>query len=350
MKRCCRNLRWKDSVTGYEYNGLRNTYYLRQSLLNDDYYILPYQHFTIYEPKQRDIVATRFRDRQFQMSLCRSGLYSDITEHFIRDNSACQTGRGTDDTLRRLTAQLRRYYRKYGNTGWVLHCDIKKFFPSTKHSIAKQEVSKYIEDKEALFHVFQIIDSFDDGDAKGIGLGSQVSQLIELSVLTYLDHYIREVLHPDVYVRYMDDYVIVHHNKEELKYILSEIQRIIEEFGFILNSKTQIHPLRQGIKLMKWTFYITDTGKILKKLAKSKLGKQRRKLKHLWYRECVGTIEPNKTQESLRSFLAHAEKGNTYQQRRRMIKYFEKLTNQKYISKPSKIKKGDKNEVSEESD
>lgn len=99
MKKSCRNVRWKDSVIGYEANGLKNTLSLMNDLKNETYHIRPYQTFTIHEPKKREIVATRIRDRQFQRSLCESGLYEDITEHLIRDNIACQKGKGTDDAL-----------------------------------------------------------------------------------------------------------------------------------------------------------------------------------------------------------------------------------------------------------
>jgi hypothetical protein len=75
LKESCRNIRWKDSTVGYEGNALKNTYRLRQALLNGTYKIDRYQHFTIYEPKRRDIVATRLKDRQFQRSLCDNGFY-----------------------------------------------------------------------------------------------------------------------------------------------------------------------------------------------------------------------------------------------------------------------------------
>lgn len=86
LKKCCKNIRWKDSTVGYEGNALKNTYRLRQSLLNGKYRIDKYQHFTIYEPKQREIVATRIKDRQFQRSLCDNGFYEQITKSFIADN------------------------------------------------------------------------------------------------------------------------------------------------------------------------------------------------------------------------------------------------------------------------
>ena len=85
LKESCRNIRWKDSTVGYEGNALKNTYRLRQTLLNGTYKIDRYQHFTIYEPKRRDIVATRLKDRQFQRSLCDNGFYEQITKSFMEE-------------------------------------------------------------------------------------------------------------------------------------------------------------------------------------------------------------------------------------------------------------------------
>ena len=193
LKKACRNVRWKDSVVGYEANGLKNTEQLKEELENGSYKISKYQIFQIHEPKERTIIATRIKDRQFQRSLCDNGLYEDICEHFIRDNVACQIGRGTDDAMNRLKVHIQRFYRKHGIDGWVLKCDIHHFFPETSHEIAKKTIDKYVSDNEAKDSVHKIIDSF--GGEKGIGLGSQISQLIQLSVLNDLDHYIKERLH-----------------------------------------------------------------------------------------------------------------------------------------------------------
>ena len=124
LKKSCSNVRWKDSVVGYEYNRLKNTYKLKQDLLSGKYKIDRYQYFVIHEPKRREIIATRLKDRQFQRSLCDNELYEQITKSFITDNCACLRGRGVDYTLNRLTAHLRRYYNAHNTEGWVLKCDI----------------------------------------------------------------------------------------------------------------------------------------------------------------------------------------------------------------------------------
>lgn len=96
MRRCSRNVRWKDSVSGYRHNCLKNILHLRTLLLTDKYEIQPYTSFTIYEPKKREIISSRFVDRIFQRSFVDNYLYEEVTKHFIYDNCACQIGKGPE--------------------------------------------------------------------------------------------------------------------------------------------------------------------------------------------------------------------------------------------------------------
>lgn len=323
LKKCCRNVRWKDSTVGYEGNALKNTYRLRQSLLNGTYKIDRYQHFTIYEPKKREIVATRLKDRQFQRSLCDNGFYEAITKSFISDNCACLKGRGVDYTLDRTTAHLRRYYAEHGREGWVLKCDIHHYFPSIRHDVAKAAIRKRVKDEGIAARACEIVDSF--GGEVGIGLGSQVSQLVALAVLDDLDHFIKERLRIKHYIRYMDDFILIHPDKEYLMYCRTEIEKKLAEIGLMLNHKTTLYPLRQGVKLLQWRFIVTETGKIVRKMSKKKPGKQRRKLKKLYAKEAAGEYAPGTARQSLVSWCANAARGNTYHVRRNMVQFFNRL-------------------------
>ena len=322
LNKVCRDVRWKDSVVGYELHAPRNTYQLIDELKRGAYKISPYQRFTIYEPKKRDIVATRIRDRQVQMALCDGGLYEDITEHFIYDNCACQIGKGTDFALKRVKTHLRKFYQKHGKEGWVLKLDIKQFFPSTKHYVAKKAIAKRVSDPYARQLVFDVIDSF-EGDA-GIGLGSQISQLVELAVLDDLDHFIKERLGVKHYVRYMDDMIFIHQDKEFLKWVWSEVEKELAKLELELNKKSCIYPLSQGVKFLKWRFIITNTGKIVQRMDSSKQSKERHRLKALLIKEANGEIPKGTAQNSLQAWLANADRGDTFFQQKRMIAFYEK--------------------------
>lgn len=322
LKKSCRNVRWKDSVTGYEANGLKNTFLLRQSLLNGTYQISGYQRFRVHEPKEREIVATRIKDRQFQRSLCDNVLYPQVTRSFIRDNCARQRGKGVDDALDRLNVHLQRYFRKHGASGWVLKCDIRHYFAETPHEIAKAAIRKRLTDKRAAFYTDQIIDSF--GGDVGIGLGSQVSQITELAVLDDLDHYIKERLHIRHYLRYMDDFILIHEDRSILENTLKEITDRLTALGLTLNNKTQIFPLKQGIIWLKWRFILTDTGKIVRRIGRKSVVRERRKLIRMSRLVSAGRIPFDSMKESFVTWKAHAQRGNC----RKIIADMQKLYDQ----------------------
>lgn len=310
LEKCRRNVMWKDSVAGYSINALKNTYKLRQSLLKQTYKIDPYQVFTIHEPKDRTIMATRIKDRQMQRSLCDNILYPQLTRSFIRDNCACLRGRGVDDALGRMDTHLHRHYRKHGPDGWVLQCDIKQYFASTRHDVAINAIAKRVDDPRAVDRAKEIIRSF-GSDGIGIGLGSQVSQLTELAVLDDLDHYIKERLRIKHYIRYMDDFVLIHADKERLVECLGHITEILKDLGLSLNRKTQIYPLRQGVRFLKWRFILSDTGKVIRKMNPKSISKERRKLRKLKALVDQGKLDMQRVRENYQSWRANAARGNT---------------------------------------
>lgn len=216
MHKCSRNVKWKDSVYGYLDNGLVNIHKLRKSLYNGTYKISKYTQFKVYEPKERDIVSTRFNDRVFQRSLCDNYLYHQVSKHFIYDNVACQEDKGTTLGLNRLTCQMQRFWRKHDMDGWVYKFDLKDYFGSTPHSVAFEAMSSRIDDNWVESEVLRLVKSFNQGadPNKGMGLGSEPTQLTQLAVLDDLDHYIKEQLHIKHYIRYMDDFILIHHDKE----------------------------------------------------------------------------------------------------------------------------------------
>ncbi len=319
LKKSCRGVRWKDSVASFEWNALRNVHKLRSELLDGRYKISAYQRFHIHEPKEREIVATRIRDRTFQRSLCDNVLYAQITKGFIRDNCACQKGKGVDDTLNRMDAHLHRYYREHGSEGWVLKCDIRHYFAETSHEIAKAAIRKRVTDAEAAERACEIVDSF--GGEFGIGLGSQVSQLVELAVLDDFDHWVKERLQVKHYIRYMDDFVIVHEDKATLQRWLKEIADKLSELGLTLNGKTCIYPLRQGVALLKWRFLLTESGKVLRKMEHGAIVRERRKLRRM----AALSRSEAAMRQSFDSWVANAKRGDTFHVVNNMTEYFEEV-------------------------
>ena len=191
--------------------------------------------------------------------------------------------------------------------------------------MAKAAVRKYVEDERAAKAVCDVIDSF-NGEV-GIGLGSQISQLVELLVLNDLDHFIKERLKIKGYIRYMDDFLLIHEDKDYLQHCRDEIREKLESLGFSLNpKKTVLHPLKQGIIFLQWRFVLTETGKVLMFMNPKKLTKQRRRMKKLWEKEQAGSVDRGTVHESLQAFLANAERGDTWKIRESMKQFYKDLT------------------------
>ena len=314
---CAKGVRWKTSVAAWTHprNLAANCLKLLAELEAGTYRLSPYSVFKITYPQERTIRAPKFRDRVVQRAACDLGLYEDLTRGNIYDNGACQKGKGTTFTMDRLSCHLRRYWRKNGCTGWYLRLDIRKFFDSIPHDKLKAMVSRLVRNPEFVWLACEVIDSF-DGD--GIGLGSQLSQLLAIAYLSDIDHYVKEVLRLKHYIRYSDDIVIIHHDKTTLIYAWREIERRLGEHGLSLNPKSNIGRIEHGISFMKFRYHLVRNGKVVRILARSNITHARRRLKRLVRLCLLGKRRPSDAYASFMSWKSHAELGKSYNTIRRI--------------------------------
>lgn len=341
MQRCANGVRWKPGVIAYLQHGLSNTAKLQKELQNGTYKIGSQLRFTIYEPKKREVIALRFRDRQVQRSLLENYLYNEITRHFIYDNVACQRGKGTDFAIHRLKQILAKAYREYGQDAYIYTYDIRNFFGSTNHAVAKDVIDKRIRNEWARGMVHQLIDSF-QGDT-GIGLGSDVAQFIELSVLDGLDHFIKEKLHVRHYIRYMDDFLIITNGKDKSRAYRAAIEDELSKLKLELHPrKCRVLPIRYGFKWLGYRFRVKESGKIITTIDKTRIIRERRKLKRLVKKSTRGQISKADVDASLNSWIAHAQRGNNYNVIQKMTRYYQSLWRDEkmfnHVSKDERLK------------
>lgn len=327
MKKCKKGVTWKDSVSRYCNSGLLSTLKLCNSLDDDIYAISPYYKFTIHEPKTREIISTNFKDRVFQRSYCDNTFYTSATKTFIYDNSACQNNEGNDFSRKRLKTHLRKFYLKHGNEGYVLKVDMKNYFGSTPHATIKKALTRVLADEWVLQTSFNIVDSYnEDGTETGVGLGSQITQIVQLLVLNSVDHHMKEVCRVKHYIRYMDDIIVVHENKEFLQECLKDIERLVSKLGLATNKKkTQIFKLSQGINYLGFVFRVTDTGRVLVLLGKENIIKRKRKIRKHYALYLDGKLSREKAEECYVSWKSHANNGDSYKVIQNMDAYFNQI-------------------------
>lgn len=305
-KRCRRCKQHKRETIGFEINLSQNLTILSKEILNGTYKVGNYKQFKIYDPKERIVEALSYRDRLVLMALCSNIIEPNFEKRLIYDNVACRKEKGTDFGILRLSEFLYKFYKKYGNNGYFLKCDVRKYFQSINHEILFNKLKKEKFCKEELDILKIIIDSKNKETGVGLPIGNQTSQWFGLYYLDEIDRLIKEKLRTKYYVRYMDDMILIHHDKEYLKYCKEEIEKCANtKLALELNSKTQISSLKNGIDFLGFRHVLTDSGKILRLLrgqAKLRMKKKMKILKNLKYENIV---DKEYIDIRLNSFYAH---------------------------------------------
>ncbi len=323
MNKCVKGVLWKDGVAFYYHNWIRETLRLERELHDGTYKERPPKFFTVTEPKTREIMSIAFRDRVYQRSLNDKAIYPMTTRSFIYDNHACQKGKGTDKARRRLVCFLQKYYRKHGAEGYVLQCDIKGYYPNMWHDVAKQVLRKYLDD-----NIYQmaadILDNF-PGEV-GFNPGSQIIQIVGITALNDLDHYIKERLLIEFYIRYMDDFNLIHEKYEKLEESLGSIQNILAGTHMELNmEKTHIRHIKDGIRFLGFYFRLTDTGKVVITIDPKKVKHERKKLRRMVALVKKGEKTRAQVDEHFESWKKSASFGDSFKMLQRMDEFYKSL-------------------------
>lgn len=257
----------KREVIEFEMNLGSNLMKLFYELKTNKYKITGYNTFYIYEPKERKVDALNYRDRIVQHCLCDYYLTSFLEHRLIYDNAATRIGKGTDFARRRLKHFYYDYFNKFkNNDGYVLKCDIHHFFESIDHNKLKEVLKKDISDNNILKLLFKIINSYEYENDKGLPIGNQTSQAFAIRYLDEMDRVIKEKYRIKYYIRYMDDFILVHKSKEYLVKVLDAIKEVIGKYDLELNSKTRIYKLKESVEFLGFSYRLYDNGKITMKL------------------------------------------------------------------------------------
>lgn len=317
-KKTAKGKRKKNEVVKYENNLHMQLWYLKQRLDTGSFSISGYHRFMIHDPKEREIQALSFADRVFQHLLCDKVLKGYFEPRLIFDNAACREGKGTHFAMDRLNKFLLEHYKKHGSKGYILKFDIKKYFNSIDHEALKKKLSGFPNENVKKL-LYDIIDSYDFSPGKGLPMGNQTSQWFALYYLDRLDRFIKEKLQIKHYVRYMDDGIIVHEDKEFLKEALRRMRELIAEDKLEFNSKTQIFPISQGADFLGFRFYLTDTGKVIRRVRTSSKKRFKRRLKILKKLFNDYKIDSKQAHIIINSYIAHLKHGNTWKLRKKIL-------------------------------
>lgn len=326
-KMCRRNVSWKASVQRYIVNAPLNVWATYERLAAGKYHTNGFFEFDVYERgKKRHIRSVTIGERVVQRCLCDYALVPMLSRTFIYDNGASMANKGYSFAVNRICQHLHEYYRKHGNEGYILVFDFSKFFDRISHELIKRILREEFTDERIIALTDHFIDAFGD---IGMGLGSQISQVLALASANRLDHYIKEVCRIHEYGRYMDDGYLIHHDKEYLMKCLDSIKQICDELGIVLNvKKTQIVKLSHGFTWLKIRFFLLEDGQVVRKIYRRSITKMRVKLKKFKTKVENGEMTLSDVKASWNSWKAYSENFNAWH----TAKNIEKLYTELFVS------------------
>jgi RNA-directed DNA polymerase len=243
--------------------------------------------FIVKKPVQREIFAADFRDRIVHHLIIGKLNYL-FEKQFIHDSYACRIRKGTHFGIQRLDRFIRRCSQNYSKDCYVLKLDIQGFFMHIDKRILFDRLERFIKEKYNKADQTLVLDLarkvifntpaenciikgkrsdwnglpaskslFHSAHDCGLPIGNLTSQVFANFYMDQFDHFVKHDLKIKYYGRYVDDFVLVHSDKENLKSLLP----ILSGFLFSTLGLT-LHPKK--IYLQHYSKGVPFLGNIIK--------------------------------------------------------------------------------------
>ncbi len=320
----------KKKLCNFEVNLGSNVLNMLNMLKNKKWKHNTYNVFIISEPKYRIIMSEKLNDKIVNHLVSQYVLLPLLEPKLIDANVATRKNKGTSYGLKLAYKFMNKLKENYDEV-YVLKIDIKKYFFNIDHDILLKKLRQFIKDDDLFLLISNIIRSSDETyvnrdiiktkrylqrrirqrnienkqlhlndieklplyqKGKGLPIGNLSSQILAIFYLNDVDHYIKETLKIKYYVRYMDDFLIFHYDKEYLKKCLRNIEGKIKELKLTLNEKTNIYNLKQGVSFLGYRFKLKDKKLIVRinNQTKQRIKKKIKNLK-IYDKEKLGRVQ-----------------------------------------------------------
>lgn len=207
--------------------------------------------------------------------------------------------------------------------GYILTFDFKSYFDSIPHDHVKRMVEWAFTDSQTVSLINQLIDDFGD---VGLGLGSQISQILAVAAPNCIDHYMKDVLRIKCYGRYNDDGYIIHKSKDFLKMCRAKLIELSNKIGLKINEKkTKITKLTKPFMFLKIRCFMTDSGKVVRRLWKKSATRMSRKLRKFKKKVIDGIMTWQDVVNSFTSWLSHIKGLQCYRTVKSLKRKYEQL-------------------------
>ncbi len=225
--------------------------------------------FVVNQPVKREIFAADFADRVVHHFIY-NYIMPIFDPLFINDSYSCRTGKGTHYGIKRINHFIRSCSRNYKQDCYILKLDIKGYFMGINKELLYNKVKQTLISKKEKCNfdlplILYLIEKtvFNDSTENcyvkgkrsnweglpkskslfhvskncGLPIGNLTSQLFGNVYLNDLDHFVKKQLKIKYYGRYVDDFILIHPDKDYLKLCISHIRNYLKEQLYL-----ELHP------------------------------------------------------------------------------------------------------------
>lgn len=279
---CLKHKRHSRAALEFELDLEYNLFELLDEINSFSYRPDRYSVFIIDKPVKREVFAASFKDRIVH-HLIVNAINPFIEKRLIYDCYACRVGKGTHFGIERLRHFMASSTDNWKNEAWCLKLDIRGFFMSIDRTVLWKKLRDYLlavyphENLPIIMYLLENIlftdptqecrfcspsykwNNLDPSKSlftaeKGFGLpiGNLTSQIMANFYLSYFDHFVKHNLGIRMYGRYVDDFFLIHKDKEYLKKCLHSIEYFLnDELHLRLNpKKVYLQPVNHGVKFL----------------------------------------------------------------------------------------------------
>lgn len=193
---------------------------------------------------------------------------------------------------------------------YALKCDIRKFFASINHDVLMELLRGRVNDEDILWLARNIIESYSTAPSTGLPLGNVTSQLFANVYLNQLDAFIKHDLYDKYYLRYADDFVLLHKNRNLLEAKIALIDHFLQK-----KLKLHLHP--QKTFILKFKQGIDFLGYVCRphsRVIRTKTKKRMFKKMEYHRKEVQADKKTSESfNQSTQSYLGMLQHANSYQ-------------------------------------
>ncbi len=272
------------SALEFELNYEKEILKLHQELKDGTYKISKSIVFVIFDPVQREIIASSFRDRIIH-HLVFNYINPIFEPSFIYDSYSCRKNKGTLFGIKRINKFIRSCSDNYKKDAYILKLDISGYFMNINKKILWKKIERaLLKNKNKCNFDFSLITSLlkkivfhdytknysirgrgSDWEGlpknkslflakknKGLPIGNLTSQLFSNIYLNSFDNFIKRDLKFKYYGRYVDDFILINNNKKDLKNSIFQIKKYLkEELELEINKKKiYLQHLKKGVDFL----------------------------------------------------------------------------------------------------